>query len=362
MDKNTGVYDEHYYEAYDEGGYERGGIWQKVFCQIADKIVSEINPKTVLDIGCAKGFLVEALRDRGVEAYGVDISKYAISNVREDIAPYCKVASATEELEMDYDLIVTIEVLEHLAIDDVKKTIANICRHSNQVLFSSTPNDFEDDTHICVQPVEFWAEQFSYHNYFHDVFYDASYISNQTMLFTKGEKTKVELIRQYEREYFRRFCENIALHNSLNLANERIRVLDENNIINGQKYDRLYSENLEKDKKIEELNEQMGGSLVEQLSEEKNARERSRIDMALARRNAKNNEEKFYAEKEMRTFLENELYEAKKYKQQKEEYESLANARLHDIQEILSSTSWKVSRPIRGVGRVVKKVKSLFKK
>ena len=66
-------------------------------------------------------YLVAALRDRGVEAYGVDISEYAISKVREDIKPYCCVGSLTESLPKQlpetYDLVVTIEVLEHLSID-----------------------------------------------------------------------------------------------------------------------------------------------------------------------------------------------------------------------------------------------------
>ena len=44
------------------------------------------------------GIFVEALRDLGVEAYGVDVSEYAISKVREDLKPFCKAASALEEL------------------------------------------------------------------------------------------------------------------------------------------------------------------------------------------------------------------------------------------------------------------------
>ena len=35
--------------------------------------------KTVLFVGCAKGFDVEDFRQLGVDAYGIDISSYAIS-------------------------------------------------------------------------------------------------------------------------------------------------------------------------------------------------------------------------------------------------------------------------------------------
>ena len=61
------------------------GKWLQFFGLVADHIVKQIRPRKVLDAGCAKGFLVEALRDRGVEAYGIDLSEYAIGEVRRDI-------------------------------------------------------------------------------------------------------------------------------------------------------------------------------------------------------------------------------------------------------------------------------------
>ena len=65
--------------------YEQREYWTGFFGTIADKLIAQHHPKTVLDAGCAMGYLVEALRDRGVEAYGIDISEYALSQVRQDI-------------------------------------------------------------------------------------------------------------------------------------------------------------------------------------------------------------------------------------------------------------------------------------
>ena len=84
--------------------YERNAHWLGFFGGIADRIVREINPRTALDAGCAMGFLVEALRERGVEAYGVDISEYAISQVHPSVKPYCRLGSITEPFERRYDL------------------------------------------------------------------------------------------------------------------------------------------------------------------------------------------------------------------------------------------------------------------
>ena len=59
--------------------YERNEHWLGFFDRIAEGIVRDLHPTSVLDAGCAMGFLVEGLRKRGVEACGIDISEYAIS-------------------------------------------------------------------------------------------------------------------------------------------------------------------------------------------------------------------------------------------------------------------------------------------
>ena len=89
------IYDENYYSYYNTDlghiSYDRSNsYWLCFFGNIADKIIKDIKPKTVLDVGCEKGFLVESFRDRGVEAFGIDISEYAISEVRQDIKSIVK--------------------------------------------------------------------------------------------------------------------------------------------------------------------------------------------------------------------------------------------------------------------------------
>ena len=46
---------------------------------LADLFVRRFRPKTSLDVGCAKGFLVEAMLKRNVDAHGTDISAYAVA-------------------------------------------------------------------------------------------------------------------------------------------------------------------------------------------------------------------------------------------------------------------------------------------
>jgi SAM-dependent methyltransferase len=132
--------------------YERSHHWLTFFATIADEIVRAFRPASVLDAGCAMGLLVEALWDRGVRAEGIDISNYAIANVRPDMRALFRAASLTDPIEGSFDLVTCIEVLEHLERADAEAAIANLCSVTQTVLFSSTPSDFSELTHVNVCP------------------------------------------------------------------------------------------------------------------------------------------------------------------------------------------------------------------
>ena len=176
--------------------------FEPFFAQIADRIVSDIGPKTVLDAGCAKGFLVEALRKRQVDAWGIDISEHAIGCVAPEMQPYCRIASATEPLARDYDLIVCQEVLEHLSLADACRALENLCGHTKDVLFSSCPNDFREPTHMNVQPPEFWALEFARLGFRRDVDFDTSFITSWASRYRKAQDPIWRVIGDYERKFW----------------------------------------------------------------------------------------------------------------------------------------------------------------
>lgn len=171
------LFDADYY-AHDCGRpYQRDEVWFAVFNRWAEQIVRDIQPVSVLDAGCAWGFLVETLRARKVQAWGIDVSTYAIEQVHESVRAYCRVGSITEPFERRYDLITCIEVLEHLPQADSERALANLCAHTDDILFSSSPDDHETESHFNVQPPEYWLAQFAQHGFFHDLDFDASFIT-----------------------------------------------------------------------------------------------------------------------------------------------------------------------------------------
>ena len=67
--------------------------WVEFAARVADWIIEAYAPETVLDAGCGFGLLVGALRERGVQAFGIDAAPHAISQIPAWLAPYCRLGS-----------------------------------------------------------------------------------------------------------------------------------------------------------------------------------------------------------------------------------------------------------------------------
>lgn len=195
-------FDEFYYGNCCGRPYRRDDEWLAFFGGIADRIVSDLQPARVLDAGCALGLLVEALRERGVEACGLDLSTYAIEHVHASVKPFCRHGSITDPLAERYDLIVCIEVVEHIPAREAEHAIENLCAHAERVLFSSSPLDYREPTHVNVHPTDYWAEQFARQGFYRDVDFDASFITPWAALFRKSGEPIHRLIKAYERRFW----------------------------------------------------------------------------------------------------------------------------------------------------------------
>lgn len=181
--------------------YLRNEEWLNFFGGIADRIVTDLQPTHVLDAGCALGLLVEQLRRRGVDAHGIDISTYAIEHADDAVKPYCRQGSISDAFGEDYDLIVSIEVVEHMRAAEAEVAIQNFCLHADRVLFSSSPVDYREPTHVNVHPLDYWAEQFARFSFYRDVDFDASFLTPWAVLFRKSADPIHRIIRSYERRF-----------------------------------------------------------------------------------------------------------------------------------------------------------------
>ncbi len=149
--------------------WENMAVFFKV---ISDAIINVIKPAAVLDVGCAKGYLVSLLNEYGIDAYGVDISSYAVSMSQGNIKNKLKVVDIEKDsmpfTDSQFDLVVILEVLEHLSrFDHLLNEAKRIVKKGGHILIT-TPSPWgrharADATHISVHKRSFWIELFRRH-------------------------------------------------------------------------------------------------------------------------------------------------------------------------------------------------------
>ena len=139
--------------------------------------------ETVLDFGCAKGFLVKALRLLDVEAFGADISAYAIAEADGAVRADCRLIRGVEDpdlFERAYDWMIAKDVLEHIAEPDLARLLPYAAAHARR-MFAILPLAADDDrggyivpdydrdtTHVIAKTAAWWTRLFEAHGWRQD--------------------------------------------------------------------------------------------------------------------------------------------------------------------------------------------------
>ena len=115
------------------GFFYNSRFWEPVIPTF-QKYWSLSSESTVLDIGCAKGFMIYDMQRLipGIKVYGIDISQYAIENAKQEVKNYCQVANAIN-LPFDdnsVDVSISITTLHNLDEKDIVKGLLEIERVS----------------------------------------------------------------------------------------------------------------------------------------------------------------------------------------------------------------------------------------
>ena len=149
---------------------------------IKQKYTKKITPDgsrydKVLDYGCAKGFLVHALRLLDVTAYGFDTSNYALKNCHPEVKKYL---FGQRELIPQIDTIIVKDVLEHFTeelLDKELKWMHDNCHQMLVVVPLGENNKYRipeygfDKTHILKENEDWWINKFRINRFTIDEFY-----------------------------------------------------------------------------------------------------------------------------------------------------------------------------------------------
>ena len=121
---------------YGYGGYINDGRWKKVAQKIINHYSLNENSK-ILDVGCAKGFLVNEFNILGMDAYGIDISKYALSKAEGSFKNKLSIGNAKNINFPDnyFDLVISFNTIHNLPYTDCLLSIKEIIRTSKKYKF-----------------------------------------------------------------------------------------------------------------------------------------------------------------------------------------------------------------------------------
>lgn len=170
-------YDADYFEHGRKSNWERGYSWPlfaDLFKQTADFLCESFpEAESFLDAGCAKGFLVRALREKGKDALGFDHSPWAIDHAEPSVKTRLTLARAESiEYERAFDLTLAFSLCESLTEAQAHEFLARARGWTRQAIVACIPSfESEEDerlfrkndrdfSHITMRPRAWWHEAF----------------------------------------------------------------------------------------------------------------------------------------------------------------------------------------------------------
>lgn len=131
---------------------------------MAKQWYDHFKPKKVLELGCGLGPYGIPFKYYGAEYKGMELSKYAVGKnplgldiVQGDITE--------KQYFKDYDLVMAVDILEHLEKKDLNKVFNYLTTYGKEFLFSipfiGDPNLELDPTHKIKETKEWWINKLS---------------------------------------------------------------------------------------------------------------------------------------------------------------------------------------------------------
>jgi SAM-dependent methyltransferase len=174
-------FDSDYYQAGHKKGtrysaYLENALDSSIYRAMAKAIVEVFQPLRVLEVGCAAGPIVKHLSDLGIDAHGIDVSEWAVTNRFHSNV----IQASADDLpypDQSFDLVFSCHALEHLPDAIVDGAFAEMSRVAGKHQFHMMPiigippydGPVEsalaalrsDPTHNLLHNREWWLERWS---------------------------------------------------------------------------------------------------------------------------------------------------------------------------------------------------------
>lgn len=142
------------------GGYSHEGYRDFPVHWITAEKIMEKKPESVLEIGCARGYVLKKLEDQGVRCKGLEISEHCYqTRVIDDIDVFDITEGIWPMKDLSFDLAFSCAVLEHIPEDKVAfvlKELGRTCKRGLHGVDFGEHDDGFDKTHCTLRSKEWW--------------------------------------------------------------------------------------------------------------------------------------------------------------------------------------------------------------
>ncbi|MCW2714816.1 MAG: hypothetical protein JWN88_1863 [Frankiales bacterium] len=158
------LYDEDYFAHVEESTASSSAV-------IVASIMSDLQPRSVVDVGCGTGVLLEEFRDLGVSVKGLEHARSALRYCRARGLDVVSFDVETDELPDRFrgaDVVISVEVGHQLDPASTPRYVDLLCSIADTVIFSSNVPGSGDRNPRNEQPHAFWVTRFDERGFDHD--------------------------------------------------------------------------------------------------------------------------------------------------------------------------------------------------
>ena len=156
---------------FDSSFYKEHQGLRNGYNEIAKIIIDFTRIKTACDFGCGNGYVISYLKNNEIKVLGLDGSEDVLSIADKNIVDNIKIADFRILQDFGtYDLVLSMEVAEHLKNKHSKVFIKNLIKHSTKyIIFSAALPGQWGDGHVNCRPREFWIKIFQEYGWEYDL-------------------------------------------------------------------------------------------------------------------------------------------------------------------------------------------------
>jgi cyclopropane fatty-acyl-phospholipid synthase-like methyltransferase len=180
-------------QAYDKKYFEGHQFYRKTYMEIARYIYEMFEPRSVLDVGCGAGFMLESfVYLLGSEGQGFpDVLGIDGAEASKEISPV-RAYMETHDFRIPFylgrtfDLVLSIEVAEHIEEEYADRFCDLLVNHANsRIVMTAAPVGQGGTNHVNCQPREYWVKKMEERGFKFDLF--------RTSQIKNAVKTLIEL-------------------------------------------------------------------------------------------------------------------------------------------------------------------------